>query len=218
MEFWFWPGTIGDSCAETGRYVHLCRLLGIEPNPIDLNAFVTALGFLRHPTAPDKGQLGPDSPSWREPDFSADQALPLFLAAKTSLSSVAQLMRTRLKANWYRTGNNKFISPGFLGLLTGCPWLINLSTIVQAIFFKFPWRWSDSTHSLEPMEDSAADYLNYIHAAVYAHPWSRKLISKDVLKQKVREYYNPPKNPERCEPNHQWILDLYDQVLDKYFT
>lgn len=210
LEFWGWPGNIGDSCAETSRYLHLCALLDITLPNADLNAFVTKDGFIRHPTAPAKGQLGPDSPSWRETDFSADQAVPFFLAARKTLSPHAQLMRMRIKANWYRTGNNNLVNPGFYALLAGKQWLLNISMFVQALLLRFPYRWSDSKNKFEESEDSSADYLNYLHTAVYVPKLLRKIISKDLLKSKIRDYY-------KDEVNKQFLIDLYDQVIDKYF-
>jgi hypothetical protein len=212
MEHVSWPGNIGDSCAETARYKHLKQLLGQPNDDVDLMAFVTEKGFTRHPTAPAEGQLGPKedgspSDSWRETDMPTDQMLPLYLASDAGLKNLI-LMDTRA-AGW-RTGNGDLVSPQFFGLLNDYSLIVNVSTVGQAMAFKLPWRWSDAYNRFEEMENSSADYLNYIHVAVYAEKPLRNLVLKSTLKQKVRDYY-------KVEPNSQFLIDLYDQVIDKYF-
>lgn len=215
MDQCFWPGNIGDSCAETARYVHLKSLLGLPAPEVDLNAFVTNTGFVRHPTAPTSAQLPPNADgtpaaSWRETDFSSDQGLPLFLAARKTDQRLANLIISRIFGDGYKTGNGDFVNPGFYSFLENLSWLTHVAVDVQALLLRFPYRWSDSKNKFEPMEESAADYLNWIHSAVYCNPIERKLIHADVLKAKVAEYYAP-------EPNCQFLLDLYNQVIDKYF-
>ncbi len=65
------PGNLGDSCAETSRYAHLKMLLDDYKLDVNLNTFVTPLGYIRHPDVPD---------SWKEKNTSEDQVKPLFLA------------------------------------------------------------------------------------------------------------------------------------------
>lgn len=206
MEHVSWPGNIGDSCAETSRYLHLLHVLNRQLIKLDLNQFVTNLGFVRHPTAPAKDDNGD---SWREDDFSSDQGLPLFLAAKCSNLGLANIIKDRIKENKYRTGNGDLIAPMFYSLMY-CNWLTSIFVLFQALLFKLPFRWSDSENKFEEMEESSADYLNWIHTAIYAPKWIRKLISKNILKQKVREYYLP-------EPNVKFLINLYDEVIDKYW-
>jgi hypothetical protein len=205
-----WPGNIGDSCAETSRYAHLKLLLGLPIDDVDLYAFISNSGFLRHPLAPAAGEIDGKNESWRETDFTSDQGLPLFLAARKSDQSLARLIISRIHQDSYKTGNGDLVNPGFYALLTDTEWLLHVSTDVQALLLRFPYRWSDSKNRFEENEESAADYLNWIHCAVYLSPCERKLIPKDLLKAKVRKYYQP-------EPNCQFLLDLYDQVIDQYF-
>lgn len=207
MEQCWWPGSIGDSCAETGREDHLRFWLDL-PSNCDLNQFVTELGFIRHPTAPAKDDHGE---SWREPDFTSDQGLPLYFAAKARGLPIAQLMHDRIKAAGWKTGNGDYTSPGLFAAITDKKCLLNATVWGQAMIFKFPFRWNDEKKGFEPMETSYADYLNWIHAALYCPQHIRSQIPKSLLKSKVRSYYLK-------EPNSQWIIDLYDQVLDRYFS
>lgn len=211
----FWPGSIGDSCAETSRYEHLVSILEAAGPEVDLHQFVTATGFIRHPTAPIKDDKGK---SWRETDFVSDQALPLFLASQASDPSIANIMRARIRQAGWRTGNGDLVSPGLFALLTNRIWLLNICTVVQGLIFKFPWRWNDEKKALERSNKSSADYLNWIHASIHGGWLTRKMVFKSTLKAKIRNYYQAPqKDPNLVEPNTQWIVDLYDQAIDKYF-
>lgn len=205
MEHCSHPGNIGDSCAETSRYQHLLNILGEFGPKLDLNAFVTESGFVRHPTAPEKDDNGD---SWRETDFSGDQALPLFLAADNQLRS--KLFYSLKKAGW-RTGNGDLMAPIFLGLVTQKKWLVNLCIVGQALLFKLPWRWSDRYNRFEEMKDSSADYLNFIHASIYASSWARKLVLKSTLKRKVADYY-------AVEQNSEFLIAAYERVIDEYWS
>lgn len=196
-----YPGNIGDSCAETSRLSHLRQLLGLSTNDLALSPFVSTTGFLRHPTAPE---------GWRENDFTSDQGLPLFVASRGTDPSIAELLQSRIKAAGYRTGNGDLVNPMFFGLLTDRMWLVNAATAVQAVLFKLPYRWNEAHKTIEKMEGSSADYLNWIHGAVYAKPWARKLVSKETLKAKIRNYY-------AVEPNSEELINLYDQVIERYW-
>ncbi len=199
-----YPGNIGDSCAETSRYAHLKDLLNEDRSDVDLQQFQTETGFVRHPTAPE---------GWREDDFSGDQALPLYLASRDNPSAdpIYWKLRNSIETTGYKSGNGDFISPVFYGLVTDKQWLVSLSTAVQGLLFRFPYRWSDAYKNIERQEGSSADYLNYLHAAVYASPYARSFVSKATLKQKIRDYYE-------VEPNSLWLVQLYDRVIDLYWT
>lgn len=197
-----WPGNIGDGCAETSRLEHLQAWLEQKQLELDLTRFQTATGFTRHPTAPE---------GWRETDFSSDQALPLYLAAKkTGLTQLADDLKKNIVDAGYKTGNGTFIHPGFYAILKDNKFLLNGAVLAQVLIFKFPYRWSDSKNWFEKADDNSGDYLNWIHSALYCKEWIRKLVPKEVLKEKVREYYKP-------EPNNTLVIDLYDKVLDKYW-
>lgn len=68
MEQCEWPGSVGDSCAETFRYAILS-----QSQARTVSRFVTEKGYLRHPSLAGK-------PEWDEADFSNDQLLPFMLA------------------------------------------------------------------------------------------------------------------------------------------
>lgn len=200
MEQTNWPGNIGDSAAETGRYAHLRMLLGEYQLDVNLNAFTTILGYVRHPTSP-----------WREEDFSSDQATPLYLALQKYGNPEHDRMKRLVKNAGWKTGNKTLITPGFWAILNDQTWLLDLTIVAQELIFALPYRWSDSKKWFERTTDNSGDYMNFIHMSVHAHKWVRWLVSKEVLKQKVREYYKP-------EVNNQWIVDLYDQVIEKYWS
>ncbi len=212
-----YPGNIGDSCAETGRVVHLKALLKDGTVQYDLYAFIIPEGFTRHPTAPEKGALEPKadgspSDSWRNPSMTTDQMLPLYVAGDAGLKN---LIKLRIEADGWRTGNGDLVSPVFYAILKEWYWLVDLSTIAQALAFKLPYRWNEARwkrgeNPFESNTESSGDYLNYIHAAIYANKYARKFVSKETLKAKVRHYY-------RNEPNHDELIALYDQVIDNFF-
>lgn len=197
-------GNLGDSCAESSRLDHMNYLLGKSPQ-CNLTKFVTITGYVRHPLVPE---------SWKEKDFSSDQALPLLLCFKMKNhwnGLYADQMRSRIMANYWRTGNNNFVSPGLFAELIGCKWLRAFFLLVQMLLFKFPYRWSDSKKWFESTDGSSGDYLNFIHLGVHAPKWVRRLVSKSMLKQKVSDYYAP-------EPKSDWLIKIYDEFIEKYFT
>lgn len=194
------PGNIGDSCAETSRLFNLLTLLGKNKDGVSLNSFVTQGGFIRHTDAPS---------TWRETDFSDDQLLPLYVAARNSNDmALKQLIEQRIKSNGWKTGNIQYIHPITYAYLNEIGWLKCLSTFGQQTLFALPWRWNDQYHKFEEMKDSSADYLNFIH---YAHETSAKVwISKEILKTKIEEYY-------KKEPNSEWVVSLYKQFIDEFY-
>jgi len=203
-----YPGSIGDSCCDTSEYAHLKAMLDESSDEVDLHAFVTPKGFLRHPTAPEKDENGD---SWREDDFTTDQGLPLFLASVAKRDFALPIsIYMRIKEAGWRTGNGDLVSLSFFAALSAKQWLINLCTVGQVLLFQLPWRWSDSKRQIESSTTSSSDYLSWFHLALHAHPLCRRLISKKTLKAKVQVYYAP-------EPNNEMIVLLYDRVIDKYW-
>ncbi len=186
-------GARGDSFAESGRLDHMNFRLGL-PTQCNMTAFRVPEGWVRHPLC-----------KWDYKDTSTDQYLPGFLALNPIY---AEVMKSELKANWYRLPNGQLINPGFYALLKGNQWLINQTLAAQAVIFKFPYRWSDEKRWFEKSANSSCDYLNWIHASLYAYPWVRNMIPKDTLKQKVRDYYNP-------EANSDWLIQIYDRFIDE---
>lgn len=206
MEASGYPPNIGDSCAETSRWLHLLELLHKDDNvnPDILYKFMTDKGFVRHPNAPERDTNGD---SWREDDFTSDQGLPLYLAAKSyDLTSLENNIKTTIKSNYFRTGNGDFVNPIFFAVLINSKWLLNIVLFFQILVFKFPFRWSDSKKQFERSEGSSADYLNFIHALFYSSKWVRKFVNPEKLLKKVIDYY-------KDEPNSKWIMDLYYELL-----
>lgn len=201
MEQSEWPGSIGDSCAESSRYNHMVlhNDLGLGViRPMNLDKFVTRTGYIRHPSAPE---------GWRESDMSSDQALPFYIAVDSHLK---RQMRDRIQNAGWRTGNGDLVNVTFYAVLSDNKVLLTFSLITQAAIFKFPFRWSDSKKTFERTTNNSGDYLNYLHAATYIPRWAR-LVSAETLKRKVREYYSVEKNSE-------WLIEIYDRFIDTEFT
>jgi len=222
MEHSSWEGNRGDSCAETSRYAHLKMLLGDYKQNYNLGQFIELNGFLRHPELEnfidDKGE------SWGITDFSSDQMLPLYLALrKSSNYTCTGFIEKRLEDNWYRTGNGDLITPGLFAELKDSQVLRTTLLLGQQLIFKLPARWNDEKQGFEANDISLCDYLNYIHLAVCAPKWLRDLgPSKDKLFYSVFKYYEDEWDLEFLKGgNNQLaheIVDLYKQVLEKYWT
>jgi len=198
------PSAAGDSAAETGRWLHLKILLD-EPRDISvINNFRTIGGYVRHPS--------PLLPyDWRESDFSSDQWLPLFLAARAAPFYQFWIeMVTRLREAGWRTGNGNLCSPILYALVNENQWLINMCVAAQALLFKLPWRWSDSAKRFESTQNSTGDYLNWLHAAIHADPWARKLVNPTKLVTKIESYY-------ATEIGTGELLDLYRRLIKKVY-
>lgn len=203
------PGNIGDSCAETARYQILAAFFD-HKQVVNLSAFITDKGVIRHPDSP-----------WREDDTSGDQVAPLLAACSVFQPELADKVCGQLIANKYRTGNDKLISPGLAALMRkhknkSFQWFFDLSIVGQALLFKLPIRWSDDKKRLELSNDSSADYLNFVNYLAYSllkekMTWpcrlAMKLVSKELVLQKVQDYYKP-------EPNSSWLINLYKEAID----
>ena len=199
------PSCFGDSCAETGRVVHLGCLLGLQDGPAErLLHFVTSGGYVRHPS--------PTLPyDWRETDFSSDQALPLYLAWRQVGVAQAQEMKERIKAAGWRTGNGDLVSPYFFAALIDSKLLMSLVCFIGAMVFKIPFRWSDSKKAFESNADATGDYLNYFHCLPFAYGWVRRLVGKSTLSDKIIRYYSN-------ESNCAGLLARYGQAITAVYN
>ena len=170
------PGDLGDSCAESSR---LDIIAPVHRHKLDLNAFVTANGFVRHPKSP-----------WREDDFSNDQALPLILA-------------DYIRGAWWKIpGTNTIASPGVWAAVRGNWKLLALTVKMQNLLFALPYRWSDSKKWFERTSGSSADYLNYFVSIVFLRRRGITVKMRPETLDKVRSYY-------ANEPRSDWIVEAY---------
>ncbi len=188
-----WCANRGDSLANTSRW---CLLLNEQRNC--LPGFRTGEGYLRHPSP-----MMPDA--WKETDIPTDQLLPYFLASHKDYQTEIIL---RIKHNGWRTGNGDYVSPMFWAVLHNQRWALNIALIAQLAIFSIPIRWSDSKKWFESSKDSTADVLNWFHCLPLASQWVRRQVNKDHARQKIHAYYSN-------EPNSGWLLDLYDQAIEK---
>lgn len=205
------PGNVGDSCAETSRYVVLSLVAsGVIPS-INLTPFVTDVGVLRHPDYP-----------LRESDTSDDQESPLIAAAYFTNPALANKVITQIVSAGNRTGNGQLIHPTSWSQIKRAQgskmmWLYDLAILGQALILKLPYHWDDGKTSFEPTVDSSADYLNLINYLAFAYAthtftWACKLVTKwisyDQAFDEVSNYYLP-------EPNDSMILKLYADAIQK---
>lgn len=228
------PGSYGDSCAETSRYFDLLRVreskgLSNEHLPRhtekeakeSLTYFRTDSGYVRHHNVPE---------DWKEKDFSSDQAMPWYLATeKWDMQAQANEMRSRIVSNDYRTGNNNVIALPFAAVIyrkngSFDLYLTDLVILGQALLLKyFPYRWNEAKankgeYPIESTKDSTADWLNFLHAIFnqeyYGHTFistfTKSLFTKEELYSKLEAYYKP-------EPNAEWVLEAYKEVIDRMF-
>jgi hypothetical protein len=205
-----YPGDIGDACADTARL----ELIALFPR-VDCSSFRTPGGYVRHPDAPahdDKGE------SWREDDFSSDQAAPLlmsYILNPEKYPGYAREMLQRLSTG--RTGDGNRLSPGLWAIVNGWDGLMAFLTLIQALIFLFPLRWSDAEnapwHRLQWGGDEG-DYLNWIAYLEYMDMigyrktmrlcyWIR---SPMLALKKVTIYY-------ANQPNSLWVVQLYTEHL-----
>jgi hypothetical protein len=108
------------------------------------------------------------------------------------------------------TGNGDLLTPAYYAIVIGSKWKLNIALAVQALLFKFPWRWSDEKKKLERSKGSSCDWLNFFHAAKCASPWVLKLVSKETLYNKIKAYYLEGSD---FEPNAEWLVELYRKAI-----
>lgn len=201
-----YPGSIGDSCAETCRY-NLLYGLTHEQLYSFYQLFVTRNGYLRHPEAPA---------GWREDDFSSDQAIPLYiLFSEYGMKDLTDEFERRLREAGWKTGNGDYVSLLFISAAYRARGeqnsLTDLPILLQAIALRFlPYRWNEVTKSLEHTDGSSCDWLNYYHLLLQARRRGHTIASKlarwltphSMIMEKVRDYYSP-------EPNSKAVIDGY---------
>lgn len=192
------PGNIGDSCFETSAYG--LSILGIGVNmSLAVNSFVTPAGTVRHKDSP-----------WREDDMSTDNELPLYMLLREVKNPNAEFIKAKVIERGYKTGNEKFVSPGYLAELLNSQFLRCLFLVGQVLIFWFPFRWSDSKKWFELSWPHCDGYLQWALTARFAPYIFRKLIRKKTLIEKIKQYYLP-------EPNSAWLVDAHLDHIDRFF-
>lgn len=202
-----YPGSIGDSCMETGYYLNLLPTV-----PKDLRAkevasmepFATIDGFVRHPDAPG---------TWRESDFSSDNALGLLVGSHLLFPKLFKSFNDYTIANWFCTGNGKLISPLVYTVMRQNWLLMGIFLWVQSFLLKLPFRWSDRKKWFESSKDSSTDWVQWFHVALIYVRISKKKspgkwLAKEQVMTKIYNYYAP-------EPNNAWILSAYEHAAKK---
>jgi hypothetical protein len=132
------PGRFGDSCFHTMAFAlsWFWTSKGHEYHPLvdHTNFFDSGCRTVRHKLAP-----------WQHEDMSEDNEKPLFMFLReTGNDQTARLIYDALRANGWRTGNNKMITLGYVAELRGdWVWLRCLTQLIQVIFMWFPFYWND---------------------------------------------------------------------------
>lgn len=217
------PGSVGDTAAECGRYVTLCSLLGTTStaipnvNPASLSHLVTPQGVVRYPSPP--------SP-WPASDTSSDQVAPLLASCALTQPLLTNTIISQIKANGYKTGNNNFIELGLLSNMKRAEkawfqWLWDLPILGQAMLLKLPIAWNPNA-TKNPLtwiissKNQTSGYLNFVNALAFARQtrWTitcwlaTEIISEDKVWKNIRSYY-------QTEPNVSWLMNTYAQALPK---
>lgn len=189
-----WPGSHGDSCANT------CRSEVLNPKNTHIaTKFVTSSGFVRHTNLPE---------DWKEGDFSDDQCIPLYLAGTIS---VKRLVRSRLPI---KAGNGGIHNPIALAVIWDSVFILNLLLLAQLFLLtKVPYRWSDADglkfwQRFEKTEGSSADWLNWFTICVALKRCS-KLYFKPPIEQVAHKVYDYFQN----EPNNVQTLLDYEEAF-----
>jgi hypothetical protein len=218
MEQTPFPGSVGDGCAESSRYVTLCEFLNQNSFPqVNLARLVTLAGVVRYPCPP--------SP-WAASDTSGDQVAPLIAATSLTQPSLADTIISQIVTNKYCTGNGKLINPGLYANVkrhqgSHVQWLWDLSILGQALIFKLPFAWNPNAtwnpkSWLISSSGQTSGYLNWTNALAFARckSWTwpcwlaTKIIGKTQVMAAVQSYYRP-------EPNSAWMLNIYEQAFNK---
>jgi len=194
-----WPGSVGDSCANTARS-NILDYDGQYAPGANLSHFVTGKGFVRYDKLPA---------DWMEDDFSDDQCLPLYMAATTAIRIA---IRTRLP---YFAGNGTPHNPLTYAIIWGHHKLANICLILQLLTMLYvKYRWTDANglkwyQRIERSEGSSADWLNWFVTCVYLERKGELWFKPDVYKvaNKVYDYY-------KNEPNNASVLADYQKGFD----
>lgn len=193
------PGTIGDACANTSRYVTLS--LSNKPN---LALFVTISGVLRYPTSP-----------WGVNDTSSDQIAPLLNACSLTQPLLANIIISQIKEQGYKTGNGNYVTLGLLASIRrhekkSFLWLSDLAILAQAISFYLPITFENGKFT---KNTNTSNYLNFADYIKYASQYgkmtfplklAKKIMPRSKVLDNIKKYFTP-------EPNVAWLLALYDQ-------
>jgi hypothetical protein len=169
MEQCAWPGSVGDSMAETSRYA---ILTGAK---LDQWKF-RALGcYCRH-------QSVQALPGWDVSDTSNDQLLPFILA-------------TGITGAWNKIPCTKtIVSPGVYFAIRGMWKAFALTVKAQNLIFALPYRWSDSKKWFEKTVGSSADYLNYFVSIVFLRRMGIVVEPRPETMDKIKSYYEKEPN------------------------
>lgn len=190
------PGSHGDSCAETCRFI----VLGGDTNT-DPWIFVTHKGALRHP---DLANI------WDETDFSNDQMLPLLMAKRKSIYCDFILRHARLRIPGTRT----IMNPAVLALYHGLIRTFGVASVIQGLILRlFPFRWNENK-GFQWSSEYGADYLNLIASVAFLRRQGHNILAWLTLNAagKSRSFRAIFKHYTANEP----ASELRDLVLELY--
>lgn len=199
------PGDLGDSCAETGRYV----ILKNDDHDVNLLAFMPAYGFFRHPNVP---------PAWGPADFTSDQGNYLMMASRLVALTYFCIVRDRVKARGWRwaIGGHRLMIDSIC--IANQWWnLLGVCALVQMLFNAFPIRWSDA-HDRTGVwnywrftwsNDSTISFVTVFVTMVFLKrvgvTWPSKFFNREKYLAKVKSYY-------ANQPNSDWFIQLFEKA------
>ena len=207
-------GQLGDSCAESSRYLLLSQMqnkLGLYDTPclIDLTKFKTEKSWCRHPLLEQSGTWVNDIPT--------DQLLPWFIA--TSPIGKSEVF-DYFNKHGYQTPNGDIISPMFWSAIKRAKnepsAFYDLSILFQAYFFKLPIRCSYSKGWFESSEGSWSDVLNWLACIFFAFltdsvTWpirkAMRVMTKEDVKKMLKIAYLKEPNP--------FVVGKYEDIITK---
>lgn len=205
------PGDLGDSCAETGRFVVLSNYVvgRFEATTLNLDAFIGRNGgFVRHPDVPE---------DWKEKDFTSDQGINLLMAYYVmSMGIGGGFNYCASNMKWFTAKYNKISSPGVMALARKKLHILNWINALQGLVFRLPLRWSDAKGWFDKSHDSSADYLNWIVVAAFLDSVGVKPIlnvDRRELESKILSYYSNQQNTKLVTDLYMAATEmLYDRV------
>lgn len=127
---------------------------------------------------------------------SSDQMLPYYIALPSRQDEIKQ----RIKGWGYKTPDTNFVSIPFFCLLFA-PWALSLVVFLQALTLGVPISW----------DQKIAAHLNWFQTALLCPRWIRHFMCEHQLRRAVSTYY-------AVEPNSGWLIDLYNEAIQKYYS
>lgn len=200
---------LGDSCADTSRFLILKYAIGEKKIDHSLWRFVTYQGYLRHPQLEFKD-------GWDRKDFTNDQLVPLVMAAWLRDRVLFDSLMDDV--GFFIKGTKKITHPAVWAIKYHKFGLLRRMNEIQGWIMGFSFRWSDDEHEgwgFRSSKGKVQDYPTLIctHVFLSLLGWAGKMPRPvDDCVQAIRLYRHGPGD---FEPNADWEIELYETALKK---